>query len=292
MGACHRLGSRRVRILLSVVAVASAAALSAVDHATPRDELLDALREQAVAAALGATDAGESLLDGAHVRFALEGARNFRKPKSLGEFLFDGAAIVSFDPASRAALDAYLADCVAHAKERKTVRGRDVVTTHRTVERDEWTFHVARPAPDLVIGATDAAFLDDVFARIDQHAKPDLPPLLRDWRRLDLHAAVWAARSDPDVKEGAPKPALGYFFAEAEPPAPGKLRLSLRFAGPIDDIAKARTNLLRDLASFAKPLAAKVPDDELDFALDLSDLQKAGDASGTLLALIGHVFQR
>lgn len=259
------------------------------ERTSPRDELLDALRGQAAEAALGASDQGEALLGGARVRFALEGARNFRAPKGLGEFRFDGAAIVSFDPASRAAVDAYYSDCLAHATARKTVREREVVTTRRKVESEEWTFHVVRPGPDLLIGATDAAFLDELLARADLNTPFEPPPVLCDWSRFEPRTLVWAARRVKGPQSAAQELELGYFLAESE--RPKDLRLSVRLAGPAELLAKVRASMQENLRSCAKPLARPLPDGEADFVIDVSDSKATGDACWFLLALIGHVMQ-
>jgi hypothetical protein len=108
-------------------------------------------------------------------------------------------------------------------------------------------FALEGAAPDVVIGATDAAFLDKLLARVDEQARYEFPPILRDWNRFDARAPAWATRLESGGGADVPSPALGYFLTESERLV--ELRLSTRVAGRAEAVTRARASIYRDLES-------------------------------------------
>jgi hypothetical protein len=174
-------------------------------------ESLESITRQLASAPLAAVREGRfaKALEGRTLKLALQGSRNFRRPRGLGMFRYHGAGVLVFPDG--AALDGVAKEIEAAAEERREERGHAVSVFHELLEQDEWTFLVARPRPDVLVCATDRNYLCEL---LDRMAKPSgtraLPADLPEWKLLDPRATCWAVRHYDRRKEQD-------FYAESFP---------------------------------------------------------------------------
>lgn len=143
----------------------------------------------------------------AHLRFAVEGARAFRPPASLGYALYDGCHIAVFEPADAPLIEEFVRAVGAASDGTVNVGSFNALGLHWHAENDDWSAFVVRLRPNVIIICTSAAMLGEVLERAT-HGAPAraFASTIPEWSAVDTTAQVWAIRhygrpvSDPDVK--------------------------------------------------------------------------------------------
>ena len=134
-------------------------------------------------------------LAGAHVRFALEGARDFRRPHSFGLGPYDGCHIVVFENTDAGLIDQFLHAVQAASVSTTKIDGMDAFQLKWRAESDDWTAFVVRVRPEVVIAATTERMLTEVLQRArGVGSSRAFPSSLQEWSGVDTLARVWAIR--------------------------------------------------------------------------------------------------
>ena len=134
-------------------------------------------------------------LDGAHIRFAVEGARAFRRPQGFGLSTYDGCHIIVFDNADIDLIDQFLHSVETASVSKTKIDGIVALQLKWRAERDAWTAFVVRVRPEVVIVATSERMLTQVLQRAKAGAdKSAFPSSLPEWSGADTSARVWAIR--------------------------------------------------------------------------------------------------
>lgn len=129
------------------------------------------------------------------VRFAVEGARNFRAPSGLGLGPYDGCHITVFDYADVEKIDAFIHDLQVASEGSTNVAGHTALRLHWRAEHNDWSVLVVRPRPSVIIFSTSEPMLAEVLERVIAGASDRaFPPGLEEWSRVDTTARVWALR--------------------------------------------------------------------------------------------------
>src|SRR5262249_28009630 len=131
---------------------------------------------------------------GRTVSFCVDGSRRFRAPTSLGSMRFEGCSIVILkqDLANRTAL---LTQMVSQAKLFHNLGGHRVAEFEEKLEQDIWRFFVTLPAPNVLLCATNQAFLTEVLIRMrNKAATRALLETLPEWKHVNKGAKFWALR--------------------------------------------------------------------------------------------------
>jgi hypothetical protein len=166
-------------------------------------------------------------LAGCELVLAVEGARGFKSPASLGMFLYEGCHVLIFRDPLGPAGDALRKALTADAKKIEKMEGHEVFLFEETLEKDRWTFLIAQPKPNILLCATHGGYLQQVLQRMrekkDGRAFPDDLP---EWKHVDTGARFWAIRhftkdAPNDVEIAMAKP-TGFTFSFDPPAKPGK----------------------------------------------------------------------
>jgi len=168
------------------------------------------------------------------------------------------------------------------------MQGYQVVVVQRTIERDNWNLYIVHPSPDILIGATDAALLDELVVRMNQRATFELPPVLHNWSRIDSRALFWASRSEFSSQSNEPESGLAFVFSRMK--QANSLRMFARAVG-IPNEAEARAALVRDFVSFGAQERGGLSCGETESVVSEVDISASSVASLKLLALMGHIVQ-
>jgi hypothetical protein len=174
-------------------------------------------------AILGKSEEEDSMLPkelvGARIQLAVEGARNFRPPRSLGLMPYEGCQIIFFSPSFGARGEALFRYLTEGAKQRIEMEGQIVYVTEEKLEEDLWNFYFVRPEPNLFLAATDEKYLREVLARRGKKIEPRaLPATLPEWKYIDRADSYWALRHfDQSRAEADPSSPFGGQKAANEP---------------------------------------------------------------------------
>lgn len=135
-------------------------------------------------------------LEGAQVGLVVEGARRFRQPTALGGFLFEGCRISIFEDDFAKKGDALFEKVFRDAKVTEEIASHKVAQFQEQFEQDTVTMYVARIAPNILVEATDRAYLVEVLTRMRRKDTPR-PALLDSpaWKKLDPGARYWMIRT-------------------------------------------------------------------------------------------------
>src|SRR5256714_1730199 len=143
------------------------------------------------------------LLSGAHIRFAVEGARAFRAPRGLGLGPYEGCHILAFENVDGPVIDRFMSALETAGAAATRVAGVDVMLVKWRAEEDEWSAFVVRARPDVIVIATSERMLSEVLDRAQRGGGGRAFP-----RRLQGWAGVGTAASGlgvpPYVPEGRP----------------------------------------------------------------------------------------
>lgn len=135
-------------------------------------------------------------LPGRVIESSLEARANFRPPAGLGLMLYDGCGLVRLRPLqgeNGAALRTRLA---RGAKKTIVIGGHQTSVFEEKREHDLWRVYVVVPRDNLVIMATQRAFLETVLARMAQKTTRNraFPSSWNGWKLVDTSAPFWAVR--------------------------------------------------------------------------------------------------
>ncbi|QDU54645.1 hypothetical protein [Aeoliella mucimassa] len=146
---------------------------------------------------------GQSLR-GKPALFAIEGSRNFHplpEPDSdflqLGMIHFEGCQFLFFDNKLQAEVAEAFQHCLTEAKQQKQIAGKSVAIFHGKKKGDGRQRLLAHPQPNLLVCATDEAYLAEVLKRMaakTPNARRALPMELPEWKWVDTVAEVWGLR--------------------------------------------------------------------------------------------------
>jgi hypothetical protein len=144
-------------------------------------------------------------LVGRKIKLAVEGARKFRHPKSLGAWHYEGCHILALE----SDLDESWSDALAAGANRtERVSGHDVYVFEKKLgipEEDEWTYYFVQPKPNVVLCGTDRDFVKETLRRMSAEVtKRALPDELPEWKQIDRSACFWAIRRYSKPLPGEP----------------------------------------------------------------------------------------
>ena len=166
--------------------------------AQPRGPLFDAMETARGEIAFGDVAYADTMarhLKIARVKATVEGSRRFLPPSGLGQMRHDGALIILFDKPLDGAGAALLADLEKIALKIEQLEGLKVVEFRDEIESDTWASYITMPRSDVLVVATDHAYLEEVLRRRGSRAaNRALPADLPEWRRVDTTAPFWAVR--------------------------------------------------------------------------------------------------
>ena len=244
---------------------------------------------------------GLDLPRGLKIRLAIEGSRSFRAPKGLGLMPYAGCQILQFEGSAEKAVQTAFAECLANSEEKTQLRGKQVAIVNHKIESDDWTFFIAHPRPDILLCATDQAYLEEVLQRMEK--KPDkraLPADLPEWKHVNVKARVWALRHFR--KEGAerdPSSPLGEnAFATARHPE--ALGIVFSYDPNAENVAKVRylsgnKNALRLVESEwvrpsdkLTPKVQQIAPGVVEISTSVGDPESRSSFLMMLLGILGH----
>jgi hypothetical protein len=132
---------------------------------------------------------------GARIKARVDGSRHFLPPSGLGDTRYEGAQIFVFDKPLGASVAGLLTDLEKMAVRVEQIEGVRVVEFHDEIENDTWTSYIAIPRTDVLVVATDRAYLEELLrrrgARTGARAfQSELP----EWGWVDTSAPFWALR--------------------------------------------------------------------------------------------------
>jgi hypothetical protein len=134
-------------------------------------------------------------LQGQEIALAVEGARAFRSPKSLGLWPYEGCHILVFSRELGATGDALRKAWRADAVKVHKIEGHDVYSFEQKLEEDVWKFFFAQPAANVLLCATDQQYITELLKRMERPGeKRAFPDDLPEWKHADINARCWAIR--------------------------------------------------------------------------------------------------
>jgi hypothetical protein len=167
---------------------------------------------------------------GARITLRVAGSRRFLPASGLGDTRYEGAQIFVFDKPIGAAMARVLRGLETSAVQVEQIEGLRVVEFHDEMETDTWTTYVTIPRPDVLVVATDRAYLAELLRRRGVRAEPRaFASELPEWWWMDTSAPFWALR------HYRPGPATG------------------SSAAPLDYRAAGRDAAAVGMAAYAKP---------------------------------------
>jgi hypothetical protein len=132
---------------------------------------------------------------GARITLSVNGSRHFLPPSSLGDTRYEGAQIFVFDKPLGASMSRSLKGLETSAVSVEQIEGLKVVEFHDEMEDDTWTSYVTIPRPDVLVVATDRAYLGELLRRRGARAEPRaFASELPEWEWVDTGAPFWALR--------------------------------------------------------------------------------------------------
>ena len=119
----------------------------------------------------------------------------FRATAWLGIGLYQGCDIAIFDHDITADTGTFLKSAETKIVKTERIEGQQVTVFREKLEEDTWTAYVTFPKLNIVIVATDEAYLREVLLRIGGKIGPRaLPAMLPEWKYADTHAEFWTLR--------------------------------------------------------------------------------------------------
>jgi hypothetical protein len=179
-------------------------AIQPLDRVLPLRTATGALRTLA-AGPLALLDGGRFAddLDGRQIVFAMAGGRDFAFSEGLSPSRYQGCHIVLFADALGPAGEAVMKRLRMDAESVRLVAGCETFAFDSPFRKSVWVaaeawegVFITQPQPNLLLIATDEAFLRDVLERRSQkpidRALPDELPL---WKYVDQTSAAWMIRN-------------------------------------------------------------------------------------------------
>jgi hypothetical protein len=144
-------------------------------------------------------------LKGTRIKATIEGSRHFRPPAGLGEMQYEGAALVRFETPLGERGPRLMADLKQRARKVDRFDGLVIVEFSDQVESDVVTSSLTIPGPDLLVIATNRAYLEELLRRRKSRAQARaLPGDLPEWQWVDVTAPYWALRHHRHDAPGDP----------------------------------------------------------------------------------------
>jgi hypothetical protein len=225
-------------------------------------------------------------LAGQNIALAMEGARGFRQNKGLGMALYDGIHILVFPHDLGTVGDAISKALADAGAKRQRIAGRQVLMVEEKYENDIWKFYFAQPKPNVLVGATDAGYLAEVFQRMDKpQAKRALPKELAEWKYVDTTASFWAMRHWDDAIKGAG----GLVFSYSPDESPNKNRpATIKMLWPNTNLRRAKDAWTYVGEATWKPEVKQLAPGVIEVTARLRKNADAGRFFYVLLAHLGH----
>lgn len=135
------------------------------------------------------------MLSGQKVTLVVEGSRRFRPAKGLGLWPYEGCNILVFGQDLGATREMLKKAMAANATKTQQILGNDVYSFQEKVEDDLWRFFISLPKPNIIICATDQAYMEELLRRMQKRAATRaFPADLTEWKHLDTSVRFWAVR--------------------------------------------------------------------------------------------------
>ena len=132
--------------------------------------------------------------DGVKFNRVVAGSCNFRRPKALGVFPFDGCSILFVDKSSPVSSSQMMLSARANCSGKTAEQGVELFCFERKLEDDQLSFYLCSPQKDVLLWATDRAYLAEVLQRF-KNGKPQavfLKPVL--WKAIPRTATLFVLR--------------------------------------------------------------------------------------------------
>lgn len=136
-------------------------------------------------------------MDELTLEYCLSGARNFGVPKSLGLMPFEGCRIFVFRERLDKAGATLLKSFRDHTVEAEEISGFKVLRLKAQEEDGDFIFYVSIPKPNVLLVATDLAYLRELLLRLDTKAEEKTGvrhTMKQDWQWIDRKSDIWAIR--------------------------------------------------------------------------------------------------
>jgi hypothetical protein len=241
-------------------------------------------------------------LVGRNVLLGVEGSRRFRAPTELGEMLYEGCDIVILQQGLGPARDALLKQMGSQAKQVQTIAGQQVVLFEETLESDIWKIFICIPEPDVLLCATNRAYLTEVLNRMHQRGqKRALPEDFPEWKHVDTGARFWAVRhydkddaqDDPSSplrgRQGDPRwpdtEAVGIVFSFD--PSRSKVA-TVKYLSGNKDAVKLFGDQQSQVDQGFKPVIRLAEPGVVEMVVTFADPEEASMFLFVLLGLLGH----
>jgi hypothetical protein len=164
----------------------------------PRGPLFEAMKLARGEFAGGDTSWAGSLaehLKGTRINATVDGSRRFAPPSGFGEMLYEGATIIRFAKPLAETGRQLTADLTTRAAKVDQFDGLQMLEFRDKIESDTWRFWITIPRADVLVIATNRAYVEELVrrrgARTGRRAFPeDLP----EWQSIDVTAPFWALR--------------------------------------------------------------------------------------------------
>jgi hypothetical protein len=238
------------------------------------------------------------------VAFVMEGARGFRSPKGLGLIPYDGCHFIVFKDDLKAARESFIEALKSENSEEELVAGQKTYVIKQKFEEDAWNFYFAIPRPNIILTATDRAYLEEVLKRMAMKQKPTdraLPENLPEWKHVDRKAKSWGmrhydklnAKNDPSTpltteKRAANTPdpkAIGLVFAYD--PAKENL-ISVKYLSDNEDAARIAAMGWTHETEGLEPRIQEKVKGVVDISVELKNERVKGMFLMVFLAAVGH----
>lgn len=134
-------------------------------------------------------------LRSARIKATVDGSRHFRSPSGLGEMPYDGALIFLFETPLGTAGSRLTTDLEKSALKVEEIEGVKVVEFRDRLESDVWASYISIPRADVLVIASDRAYLEELLRRRGVRAGARaFPSELPEWGWVNTSAPFWAVR--------------------------------------------------------------------------------------------------
>jgi len=172
----------------------------------------------------------QKAMSGKVVSFAIEGARHFRPPARLGEMRYEGCEIIVLDSTANAERDSFMKNSPSAAVRGDEIAGIHVMVFEEKLEADVWTTFVAFARPNVVIIASDDAYLRTVLIRMNRPSgSRSLPDALPEWKYVKTDSPAWGVRHYQKSQAGLDPTSPFAGQAAANAPDAGAVGVAFRF---------------------------------------------------------------
>jgi hypothetical protein len=239
---------------------------------------------------------------GSTVKFCVGGSRKFREPKSLGGMLFEGCYITILESGIVPSRPTFINQMAQRANQVQTIKGQRVMMFHERLEDDFWKIYVAVPAPNVLLCATNQAFLTQVLDRMQSRAdNRALPEDLPEWKQVNTDSRFWAVRHydrtdsfrDPSSPVGGTQKAANWPDREAlgivfdfDPNRSGLLRV--RYLSQNKDALNLFSDKHAKIGQGFKPTISLLEPGVVEMMLSVDSDGEVGMSLFVLFALLGH----